>query len=1117
MAANAKTKYDLISDTSKRTQATNNADTQQDKHRELIFEVNPNKSYSSFLKFKDDQYTWYNVPLGNTTSKAKKDAHGKEDNILVPVIPLCYTTPACDPKETAAPREGGYLYIYVDDYLWRELEVLKGGFFQDVNLQQHQGKDSRPATVERDNRILLPHKINGTDTIVELCFSEIQWSWARINSMGGMDKEDFRINRENPPYFASDMNISKAKAAENRTARMQEMDLSGYSNGFPVTQANGNKSRIENSASSASSLYTIRLHKKSSLPVVYLHDPLGTALQNIHDYYYVHSNLISTVESIKLHEHYKSAVYAYHAFFNKRVQEKVTWKSRGRGGTRTLTTWKNKDETSKLFRDVAEEIDQPYLEETILGVKERQKLRVEIRDLKKVHVEFLDGKFNGKDIKATHSDFVSFNSAILDYAELPIPYYLVLWSAMHAMVHFLNHDPSRIDSALDIKKYQDKVKPADDPGVKYMKSLLQHNHPLHKALFPKKTDVNEYVEKYDVKGKKPEKPDGTGNFRAVAFAKSFESLSQKPLETMKLVDAAVKQADKTLADFITAFKKQWTVSLNGKITIEGNVLVRLIKAACLSSNKGLHILEKGASTTNVTVMSGRVTILSQIMKAQREGNITQDKKGVKVIDPDTKEIIGYVDPKQLPNYKGTPIRATKDIWNSIFSKSGKARFEMIAVSLDSKYTSEFHLAFKGKITENIDVERTPNGLKMTGKVLAPIIAALEMFNFITAVNESNKSGLKKDKTKTVLAFLGLLHAGITTSVALIGEKKTAEIMTRGLGRKAGNFVKGSKVMFGKNIKLLGAAGGALTGIGAAMSAWDMYDCFDNDDDDAATMYGLQAVALVGLAIAGFVEAGAIFLGMGPIGWAFLALGILFGFLAYWFTDTPIEKWAKHGPFSVEVDARMTKEMSVTTKDSTGKEITKPISAHDTLERLMSLLMTPTIKIKEDVTTNPESIAVEIYAPGFRVGKSTLEVDVAACLVKFHRGTAQRSMESRCIPLKVTNILDKKTNQIVGIKYNYYFRHDKLKYQIIARGRHITEEQIFIPRVVKHDTAVYSTGKNGRLTHTHKFTSKPSKRLFHDESRKDKSWVHSDILTFSSNIINDVEVNEYLNRRYKTLK
>jgi hypothetical protein len=43
-------------------------------------------------------------------------------NVLVPVLPRCYTTPERDPAHCDLPRKDGYLYIFRHGHLWREIK-----------------------------------------------------------------------------------------------------------------------------------------------------------------------------------------------------------------------------------------------------------------------------------------------------------------------------------------------------------------------------------------------------------------------------------------------------------------------------------------------------------------------------------------------------------------------------------------------------------------------------------------------------------------------------------------------------------------------------------------------------------------------------------------------------------------------------------------------------------------------------------------------------------------------------------------------------------------------------------------------------------------------------------
>ncbi len=230
-----------------------------------------------YLKFRDDRFTWYNIPLGRAATRGKDEAPTPLKNVIIPILPRIYATPDLDPAQCDVPRKGGYLYIYKNGRLWREFEVLAQGWFREVNLHKYAGRDERPATVEKDNRILVLHRIGGQDQDIEMTYAEVQWSWARINQLGGMDPDDFRLHPDHLPPMPDDLGITPDAAASARQARLQKIDLSGFDAGFPVQPPEGRTARIENVAHANDELIHIRLHHKRDIPVVYLDDPLGVA------------------------------------------------------------------------------------------------------------------------------------------------------------------------------------------------------------------------------------------------------------------------------------------------------------------------------------------------------------------------------------------------------------------------------------------------------------------------------------------------------------------------------------------------------------------------------------------------------------------------------------------------------------------------------------------------------------------------------------------------------------------------------------------------------------------------------------------------------------------------
>ncbi|EPC00635.1 hypothetical protein L861_12645 [Litchfieldella anticariensis FP35 = DSM 16096] len=117
-----------------------------------------------------------------------------QDNIVQPVMPMALWHAVEGNERHALPLRSGYLYLFYREALWREIEVTANADtgqleFRDIDLAAHRGDDERyqddrrPAAGVALAEVWLPHRereryLNGT---VEIAFSEVQWSAARLN------------------------------------------------------------------------------------------------------------------------------------------------------------------------------------------------------------------------------------------------------------------------------------------------------------------------------------------------------------------------------------------------------------------------------------------------------------------------------------------------------------------------------------------------------------------------------------------------------------------------------------------------------------------------------------------------------------------------------------------------------------------------------------------------------------------------------------------------------------------------------------------------------------------------------------------------------------------------
>jgi hypothetical protein len=227
---------------------------------------------------KDEDDNNYQMYLGR--SKSFKRGEGPDYyNTLVPLAPRCYATADRDPAQAVEVPEG-WLYIIrqftnprtgsSEPELWRELKSDGLGNFRDVNLKRFEGKDQRRATGQSGLRIIVPYCIDKQAHDLWIAYSEVQWSWARVQSM--LEKHELR----------------------NR--RMHKLDLSDCLNNFaksaytgpPSPQKSGeqqDKPEVRN-VSGAAMLYNLKTAPdsesknlaegfKEAIPVVYLDNPIG--------------------------------------------------------------------------------------------------------------------------------------------------------------------------------------------------------------------------------------------------------------------------------------------------------------------------------------------------------------------------------------------------------------------------------------------------------------------------------------------------------------------------------------------------------------------------------------------------------------------------------------------------------------------------------------------------------------------------------------------------------------------------------------------------------------------------------------------------------------------------
>ena len=191
------------------------------------------------LKQQPGDAGYMNIPLYSATLAEDKQAVDIE---LVHLYPLIYDFPEKELHQISR-LPAGFFYVFVDGFLWRELEVVDGGDqigFKEVNLGKYGGNQAwreagfqRPSSGEAQQTILVPHRLGGEQVRVEVGYSETQWCWDQILKLGGMNLLDPRLNEGRAISAGEFMTPDEAEAVEFRSKRLLHLDnLGDYEQGF---------------------------------------------------------------------------------------------------------------------------------------------------------------------------------------------------------------------------------------------------------------------------------------------------------------------------------------------------------------------------------------------------------------------------------------------------------------------------------------------------------------------------------------------------------------------------------------------------------------------------------------------------------------------------------------------------------------------------------------------------------------------------------------------------------------------------------------------------------------------------------------------------------------------
>ncbi len=940
------------------------------------------------------------LPLGKSKTvpkdKPKPESPAEYNNFLVPLVVKRHGSSDFDLAKGKELRQG-WLYIYCNGYLWREMMIDSHAFTFDVNLRRYQGQEFRPATGEADCRVMVPWKIGGVRQTIEIAYSEVQWSWARINALGGMNPDkDYEIRIKDSTPLAQD---DPATCGQRRKERMQdisdELDQWVLNDG----ESTANIVHIDNATAD---IYSLNLHTKGALPVVFIDDPLGHARDLMQQINREVQELGTQVKRIGQKDFYDSAIIAYNLFFDPKNAGQYVETGRARPGHERPKRFEK-----NLFGQCGDKTDRNKIEE-LLEVASRKQRRQTIRNLQYELVRWLDG-CNPQGEPISRDGFISYNSMMLDYFTAHGELYATSWLVKNDIISTLSIEPSTFDYELDLEENREVPPLAFDLRAAYKYSLLEEHHPLHHKLFP--SEAQAPVRSEDPVDLSKTENDGLGTFRADVFVPLMNNRGQ----IGRRFAGALNQA---ISDLKSHYTKLWQDALETRTTQRFDVFFRLDKALNPTELESLLIqtideisddriiLQAKACELRALEHEAAVQMLKKEKLKIRQGQTT---KAITLVD-EAGETIGSTDIAHLAHNKGTMVSTAAALENAPLSKLkirqaiGHSQFEVTTITKSSRLARALEVP---ELESNVDIKVKASAIRTMRKTLLPAVILFEIWNLNASYAAFEKAAAAKQDQ--VQKFVDLANASTDLAFAIM---EGIQALT---SNESLHIFLAEDAVSIFDIKV-GLAPFTGFGTGIFSGILSLRECLyavKYNDNDTAVGHAVMASGffLASLAIAGGTDLAIkipLLSAFPPLLWVFTGIIFLGAGIVALCQDEPIERWAANGPFSLVEGAE---ELSYL---RTNPKISQQV--------LCNALYTPQISGRNITTPiytacQKGDFEVTISLPKFRLGFNDLDVR-ASWEVHTTLASGLSSYPQQTVyPYMIQQLTDD-SRRITGFKYFY---------------------------------------------------------------------------------------------------
>lgn len=898
------------------------------------------------------------LPLFTTVDEQKyqeKESNYEQNYHLQAVVPLTIlpsVQPAQYPEQHMAPTRNGYLYIFKDNQLWREVEIINkeniGPEFRDIHVYQHREgfekpfkKGPRKAVGKPLKDIWLPTKANGSSKRLYVAYSEVQWSAAYLNFLENPENRNILKQRTSVITHQSINTLGDKLNTTLKTMRLREPEI----------------------------------EEKLADPSLYNRDLSGNHLYNLYDgvSYEVNSlrenssDLLSTLgNGTQQRLEYGARVAQYNKQLNTDSQEDSLWQARGSidyladARARQLKLIALPDPifelrhhtsmamqvSSCLFHIMEDAGQQKYFQsaELVQRFVVPDKLPNGEENPNHKHLDSFNfspiGVFQRTlrtiERQRCHEDMALFQNHLGKSLDNPATAaavrditsqergapgaYRLVGNAFQA----LSLNLAAIDPLEDKQQLKESQQPQDWPGQATIANFYTPgaSHPLHALLYPPADQVP-LDTAYTAPAPAPVN-DGSGQATTDNIARwagdtlikddQIENLDQALLLAENSEDAfgssrrLLNTADGVLSGYFTAMLALQNKA-NSRASLSQLVETVEFKAAYLDNLRLSKLIAPdsiGQATyipTSGEPIAGAYVVGVHSKKAGLSFGLTEGQrkqttgKRYGVLQDSNDKLLASTNQRSL---KGTQLQGA--------TVSSKVDLRALVIPDDNPITQMKveQLAKEADLANKLDPQSKAGGAagQFYAKGVPYVIVALEIVNLQRSVAATEGRSLPYSATSELSAAwdlgVALVNASnyLTKETGLLAKASTATF--RKLSPSTVRFLSFPSLNLQlertiSRLKFAGVVGGALT---TAVAVWDTCLLISAQDNDAAAAMAMVALG-TGLSTFGSLYT-ATFL-MSPLGWIGLTIALVGFGLHMLFKDSPMETWLKNGPFGARPD------------------------------------------------------------------------------------------------------------------------------------------------------------------------------------------------------------------------